>query len=200
MNIRGYERLIEMKFLVSRKTALFRTLDDIPAGHMDAYGDEPKWFMAGFDYEKNRITDNPYMLYQIRAVGFSRRDLNRVFRQLEKELESKGVSPQDRMYLVWELHSPDNTDFTGFGFKGNYEIKVDFFDGVRPSRRDANPSFSVNIPTIGLSEINQIPEVVYKNSAIRIARDLMILPDNTSVDFVCLKDGYLFYSDLWQLA
>lgn len=198
MNIKGYERLIEMKLPVSRSTALFRTLDDIPAGHMDAYGDEPKWFMAGFDYEKSRITDNPYMIYQVREVGFSRRDLDKIFRKLEKDLESKGLALHDRMYLVWELHSPDNTDFTGFGFRGAYEIRMDFFNGVRPSRRDTNPSFSVNIPTIGLPLVHQIPEVVYKGSAIRIARDLMILPDNASVDFVCLKDGYLFYSDLWQ--
>lgn len=204
MNIKGLEKLMEMKFPIMKNTILFRKLSEIPEGHMDAYGDKPLWAMRGFNYKNARLTDEPYTLNEGRVIhGFSRRELRDVFERLQEELAKKGILEEDRIYFVCEVFTDKDALFSGLASKEPYEIWISFFYGNRPSRRDSDPNVSVRIPTF--SEKPQLQYVSslcpdFKSHAIKIAKDLISLPDNTSVDFTCKTDGYFFYHDLWQLA
>ena len=201
MNIKGLERLMHLGLPVPRSTILFRTIQEIPSDYLK--DDEPRWFMAGFDYKSCKLTDNPYKITKIRKFGFSRKELRKTFEQLESRLRSIGTLPEDRLYVLWELHTNANVSFSGFGFKSPYEIMIGFFNGNRPQGRELTPDCSVQILLVGEKPQFQYALSLcrdFRGYAIKIAKDLTILSDNHSVDFTCRNDGYLFYHDLWQIA
>ena len=197
MNIKGLQVLVGQGFPVLRNLVLFRDLSEIPASHMDAYGNQPRWAMRGFD-DRGSVNDSPYGLREAKTVhSFPRGKLKKVFGQVNKALDKGGVPKDSRTYLVCEVFTDNDVDFSGFAFRDQENTYIDIKKGNRPSRKDWDPDEAFVVPTLGRPLFSAIPaDSEYRDSAVRIVRDMIRLPENTNVDFTGLKDRYFFYHDM----
>ncbi len=198
MNILGLQRLIEMELPIMRNTFLFRNLSDIPNAHMQVYGNQPRWIMRGFGGGV-KITDSPYDVKEERILGFPKERLGEVFNEINKGLDRRRIPTFKRLYFVAEVFLNPDVEFSGQALK-NGNVYVDICKGIKPSRTDWDPDISFTIPLVGGRIMcSEIPQLEHRPSAVRIARDLRVLPETTYVDFTCLNDGYFFYHDLGQI-
>lgn len=202
MNIKGYEQLYELGFPVQKNAILFRRLEDIPAGHIDIYQDNPCWAMRGFDYKNSSVYDNPYVLRETNGFhGFNRRELKKTFKNVNRELDLKSIPIEDRIYIMCELFTDSNTQLSGIAFRDRAIIYIDIKNGNRPSKRDWKADHSIKTLLDSNGKIVKIenPEEKFIPLVNTICNDLMILGERTCLDFSQLTDGYFFYHDMFKV-
>ena len=194
MNIKGVLELQKRGLPIMRNFFLFRKTDEISTRVLNAYGEDKRWAMRGFD-DRTSISDLPYKIKDFREHGFSKSEIRRIYDKLNGLMEKAGVPEGYRGFFICEVFFDKDVEMSGHALKDKEHIYIDILNGNRPSGKDWTPHYSFKIDAREGKIDGKDRGNKYISYVQRIIKDILNFPINAYVDFTLLKDGYLFYHD-----